>query len=164
LLRRGRALLGHAPQVVPGVGERPGNGGVPDAHHRDHRLEAQRAQVEAMQKAMGRIIPWVFVQPNGRPAREFRVAWRSACRRAGVPGKLFHDFRRTAVRNMLRAGIPGEVAMKLAGHRTRAILARYAIVDEGMMREAADKLDALRARAEVRRIGPNVRRDAGPTA
>jgi len=44
------------------------------------------------------------------------------------------------VRNLERAGVPRSVAMKMVGHRTEAIYRRYAIVDEIMLREAAEKL------------------------
>jgi hypothetical protein len=52
-----------------------------------------------------------------------------------------HDFRRTAVRNLERAGVPRSAAMKMVGHLTEAIYRRYAIAEEKMLGEAADKLD-----------------------
>lgn len=107
-------------------------------------LDAQRAHTDALQRRTGQIIPWVFHR-NGRPVGEFRKTWKTACRKGGVPGRIPHDFRRTAVRNLERAGIPRSVAMKMVGHRTESIYRRYAIVDEGMLREAAEKL----ARAEL---------------
>jgi integrase len=58
------------------------------------------------------------------------------------PTRLFHDFRRTAARRLVRAGIPEVTAMNLLGHTTNAIFKRYAIVDETMRREAAAKLVA----------------------
>jgi len=61
----------------------------------------------------------------------------------GVPHRIPHDLRRTAVRNLERAGVPRSAAMKMVGHRTEAIYRRYAIADESMLREGAAKLEAL---------------------
>ena len=57
--------------------------------------------------------------------------------------KIVHDFRRTAVRNLERAGVPRSAAMKMTGHLTESIYRRYAIVDESMLRDAARRLDAI---------------------
>lgn len=102
-------------------------------------LEGQKALTEALQRQSGRIIPWVFHR-KGKPIGEFRKAWKTACKKAGVPGRIPHDFRRTAVRNLERAGVPRSVAMKMVGHRTESVYRRYAIVDEAMLREGAEKL------------------------
>jgi integrase len=69
---------------------------------------------------------------------------------AHVPGRIPHDLRRTAVRNLERAGVPRSVAMKMVGHKTEAIYRRYAIVDEAMLREGAEKL--ARAEAAAKRL------------
>ena len=105
-------------------------------------LERQQARTEALEHATAQIIPWVFHR-EGKPIKSFRRAWRTACRKAGLPNRLPHDFRRTAVRNLERAGVPRSAAMKMVGHKTEAIYQRYAIADEGMLREAAAKLAAL---------------------
>ncbi len=73
--------------------------------------------------------PRVFTR-DATTVRVWRTAWPAACRQAGVPGRLLHDCRRTAARNLVRAGVPERVAMQLTGHTTRAIFDRYCIVNE----------------------------------
>jgi hypothetical protein len=84
---------------------------------------------------------------RGRRLKSFRKAWQQACTAAGVPGRILHDFRRTAVRNLERAGIPRSVAMTMVGHKTESVYRRYAIVDEAMLRDAAVKLAAHRGQS-----------------
>ncbi len=75
--------------------------------------------------------------------RDFRTYWRKACEQAGYPGKLLHDFRRSAVRSLERSGVPRSTAMAMVGHKTVSIYQRYAIVDEAMLQEGGVKLDAF---------------------
>jgi integrase len=115
-------------------------------------LEAQLGRVDELQRQLAkgsdvaRIIPYLFPHLTGKRAETsrtaFHKAWRTACRRAGVPGMLTHDFRRTAVRNMERTGIPRSVATKLTGHRTEAVYRRYAIVSDADLRAASLRLSA----------------------
>lgn len=84
--------------------------------------------------------PWVF-HDRGKRIKTFYANWRAACQAAGIPGKLGHDFRRTAVRNMVRANIPERVAMQMSGHKTRSIFDRYHVVADGDLKEAAQRLD-----------------------
>src|SRR6185369_7201945 len=110
----------------------------------------------------------VFTRSNGKPIRDFRTTWENACVRAGVgrvvcsrcaepgisgrkcercdsevtrySGLIFHDLRRTAARNLRRAGISETVIMKIGGWRTRSVFERYAIVSRGDMVDAMQKL------------------------
>lgn len=101
-------------------------------------LQRQRKATDAL-KRKGQIVPWVFHR-DGRPIRNLRAAWHTACKEAGVPGRIIHDLRRTAVRNLERAGVPRGVAMRLVGHRTESIYRRYAIVHEADLAEAGKRL------------------------
>ena len=76
---------------------------------------------------------------DGKPVGDFKKAWATGCRTAGVPDKLLHDLRRTAARNMIRARVPERVSMAVTGHVTRSMFDRYNIVSEGDLRMAAQK-------------------------
>jgi integrase len=110
-------------------------------------LETQKARTEELQKRHGIIIPWVFFRETATGVsriKDFRKAWETACSAAGVPGRLVHDFRRTAVRNLERAGVSRSVAMLLTGHKTESVYRRYAIVSKSDLSEAVTKLQALK--------------------
>jgi integrase len=118
-------------------------------------LEERRELTRAMERATGRIIPFVFHHRDGQPLKSYKNGWHAACGRAArggssetiaeiirpqLVGRIVHDFRRTAVRNLVRAGVSEGVAMKLTGHKTRSIFDRYNITSETDLREGVAKL------------------------
>lgn len=132
-------------------------------------LEAQRERVTAIEQGLGRIIPWVFCRDTGKPIKTVQVEWKAACQAAGIPmtieqtpdvvrtsikwkktwkatgrreipGRIPHDFRRGAVRNLELAGVPRSVAMKLVGHKTEAMYRRYAITEAKSLAIGGERL------------------------
>jgi hypothetical protein len=86
-------------------------------------LERREEYTRRCQRAQDRIIPYVFHR-SGSPIRAMRESWKTACRRAVVPGRLLRDLRRSAVRNLERAGVSRSVAMKMTGHKTESVYRR----------------------------------------
>jgi integrase len=114
-------------------------------------LLARQAEHDRLKKA-GHIEPLVFfrevAEGRGGPKKPRKItsltkAWRAACKLAGCPGRILHDLRRSAVRNLDRAGISRDVAMQMVGHKTDSIYRRYRIVDTQDLLEAARRLDGV---------------------
>jgi integrase len=112
-------------------------------------LLAQRAAHAKLKKA-GHITPLVFwrMVAEGRggtkkpqPIVSLNKAFKAACRAAGCPGRIPHDLRRTAIRNLVRVGVSESVAMKLSGHKTRSVFERYNITSTADLKDAARRLD-----------------------
>ena len=103
-------------------------------------LEAQRAYTDAVQKKTDALVPYVFHR-NGKAVTAFTKAWKAATIAAGCPGRIPHDFRRTAVRNLVRSGVPERVSMQMTGHRTPSVFARYNIVNEADLFDAARRYE-----------------------
>lgn len=85
-------------------------------------------------------VPWVFAFKN-RQVGEHLKGWKEACAKVGVPQLHFHDLRRSAIRNMERAGIPRSVAMQISGHRTESVYRRYDIVSQRDLQRAAARME-----------------------
>jgi integrase len=127
-------------------------------------LERRLDVTKRCERAQGLIIPWVFHR-GGQRIKTMAKSWATACLKAGLatavkeiregtrgkrlvtvkitPHRILHDFRRTAVRNLERAGVSRSVAMRMTGHKTESVYRRYAIVTESDLREAGAKLEAL---------------------
>jgi integrase len=98
-----------------------------------------------------RMAETVFHRKSG-PVGCFKKAWATAAKKTGLAGKLFHDLRRSAVRNMTQAGTPQAVAMKISGHKTASMFQRYNIVATEDLREALERTERYRAIATEAKI------------
>jgi integrase len=122
-------------------------------------LEHQRDVARETSRRTGAIVTHVFHREGKRLRRDFYYPWHNACAAAAstkkgalaivrfpqLADRIPHDFRRTACRNLIRAGVPEHVAMELTGHKTREIFRRYDIVDQRDLAAAVEKLAAYHA-------------------
>lgn len=141
---KGRAVRLRADQTKPGEPRIIPLGG-PGADLYDMLLDQKERHAALCPES-----PWVFfrqgskyvdrVSPRrGQRVTDIRKGWEKAVQATGIT-RLFHDLRRTGVRNLVRAGVPEKVAMLISGHKTRSVFERYNIVDERDLHAAADKL------------------------
>jgi integrase len=106
----------------------------------ERRLQARRLDSPLIFHRMAKGLP-------GQPVKDFRHAWAAACKAVGLPagrasGFTFHDLRRTAVRNLIRAGVDQAVAMRISGHETTSTFRRYNITSEDDLRSAVERVAA----------------------
>ncbi len=85
---------------------------------------------------------YLLTRGNGEPVRDLRGTWDALVKAAGLPGLLLHDFRRSAVRNMIRRGVPQKTARQISGHKTDSVFERYNIVSQADIIDAARKIEA----------------------
>ena len=120
------------------VGETKNNDGR--TVYLDDELKDIFNQQWELRKAKDVLIPYVFPNQLGTgPIKDIRRSWSTALKKASLNRRLFHDLRRTAVRNMVRSGIPERVAMMISGHKTRSVFDRYNIVNQADLKEAANR-------------------------
>jgi integrase/DNA-binding XRE family transcriptional regulator len=127
-LRRVHSKNGE-PRVLPLMGELAGL--------IERRWQARAFDANGTQK----LSPFVFHRA-GRPIGDFRKAWATATTTAGLPGLLFHDLRRSAVRTLELSGVTQNTAMKLTGHKTASVYRRYAVTSEADLRAALSRAQA----------------------
>lgn len=170
MLLPGQFMKGKKPLVLPLAGELG-------------EITARRREVRAPK---GQLPSELVFHVDGKPVKQFRLEWIAACLAAGLgkmfcskcgaeatkptprcscphchkpmkySGAIFHDFRRTAARDMIRAGVPQTVAMKITGHRTTSIFDRYNVSDTDDLREALRKTYGYREerRKKILAMGP----------
>ena len=109
-------------------------------------LTGDLLEVMRRRAALRRLDCLLVFHKDGKPLGDFRKAWATACKAAGLAGQHFHDLRRSAIRNMVRGGTPERVAMAISGHKTRSTFDRYNIVSEADLALAAERTDAYVAK------------------
>jgi integrase len=114
---------------------------IPQLHSLVEDQWASKGKLEAKRR---KIVAFVFHR-DGKPIRDFHKVWQRAATDAGYPSRIPHDFRRTAVRNLVRAGVSEHTAMKITGHKTRSVFDRYDIVSENDLAGALDRLSTFHA-------------------
>jgi integrase len=122
-------------------------------------LRAQWAATKVLGQRQGRLIRQVFHR-DGQAIKSFRHAWQAAVTRARLPGRLPHDLRRTAVRNLVRAGVSEKVVRTLTGHQTRAVFDRYDLINEADLRSAVERRATRRPDDGLGQVLPTKRKAA----
>jgi integrase len=145
-----------------------------DSKNGDPRIIVMTAEVRTLLAALihgKRDTDHVFTREDGTPVKDLRDSWEAMFKDAGIPRRLFHDLRRSGIRNLVRAGVSLHTCMRISGHRTDNVFRRYNIQSLGDLQEAAAKIEArtasLRAEAAATATKPQLlpegESDAGDT-
>ena len=109
--------------------------------------------------------------PGDACAPVARSGWGKARAVAGKPSLLFHDLRRSTVRNPVSAGVDQPVAMRITGHKTVSVFQRYRIVADDDVRAALERTEAVtkavpeaERRRRLRRVRGTIRGQTLPAA
>jgi integrase len=103
-------------------------------------IREQRASASAFELRRGRRVEHVFHYAGRYLPEGLKRSWKAACRRAGLESRLFHDLRRSFIQRCEDQGIARSSAMKITGHKTEAIYARYAIAPRASISAALRRL------------------------
>lgn len=118
-------------------------------------INTRRKITEEATRKKHRVVAHVFHRGGGLiPYTSFRRRWIKACVAVGLGEevknetgeselrafRIPHDYRRSAARNLSRAGVPEKVIMQLCGWKTRTVFDRYRIVAERDLSEGLAKL------------------------
>ena len=104
------------------------------------QLIERRKEARSIKTDSGGQITSLIFNRDGNPIAEFRKSWATACRKADCEGRLFHDLRRSAARNLIRSGVAKDVAKQVGGWKTDSMFSRYNVTGEEDLRDAMEKV------------------------
>jgi integrase len=103
-------------------------------------LIERRKEARSIKTNSGVLLSSLVFHRAGKPVAEFRKSWAMACRKSGCEGRLFHDLRRSAARNLIRSGVTKDVAKQVGGWKTDSMFNRYNVTGEEDLRDAMEKV------------------------
>lgn len=104
------------------------------------QLIERRKEARSVETPQGVVLSNLVFHRGGEAVLEFRKAWATACKKAGCPGTLVHDFRRSAARQLIRSGVTKDVAKQVGGWKTDSMFSRYNVTAEEDLRDAMEKV------------------------